>query len=186
MTKKLSAFNRLLCGLLGILLIALGAWPLLTLWHVRPALWLAERIDHNWWATLTTAGWYKYAAVAGALALFVAGVLMISANLRQRKIGKVELAASDSRGKVSINLPALASAIGESLTEHPAVDKVTSRIATERGTDLWTFRVEANPAYGFNVVLRLLEETERDLRAALDGVRVETLYKVECSPVKKL
>ena len=42
MSKKLATFDRILLGLLGIILIALGVWPILINFNVEFAEYLAE------------------------------------------------------------------------------------------------------------------------------------------------
>ena len=58
MSKKLATFDRILLGLLGIILIALGVWPILINFNVEFAEYLAEWVDHDTWRTLGDNNWW--------------------------------------------------------------------------------------------------------------------------------
>ena len=45
MSRKLATFDRILLGLLGIILIALGVWPILIHFNVEFAKYLALWVD---------------------------------------------------------------------------------------------------------------------------------------------
>lgn len=186
MTKRLALFNRLLFGILGLVLIALGLWAIFDAAGVSVAQELTSHLDRAFFASITETSWYKYAAVALSLAMFIAGVTLITANLRQQKIAKVDLPSSDGTGKITAHLPSIAAAIADYLLEHDGVDKVSTRIARERGRSTATFTVEVNPTVGLEAPIRLLEAVEADFRDAIEGIDLDTVYKLHCSEVPKV
>ena len=54
MSRKLATFDRILLGLLGIILIALGVWPILIHFNVEFAKYLALWVDHDAWTVSYT------------------------------------------------------------------------------------------------------------------------------------
>ena len=61
MSKTLASVDRVILAVLGLVLIALGAWPILIHFDVGFATYLAEWVDHDTWAGLPEQSWWVYA-----------------------------------------------------------------------------------------------------------------------------
>ena len=56
MSKALAGVDRTILAIVGVLLIALGAWPILIHFDVSFATYLATWVDHDTWAGLPEQG----------------------------------------------------------------------------------------------------------------------------------
>ena len=71
MSRKLATFDRILLGLLGIILIALGVWPILIHFDVECAKYLALWVDHDTWKSLADNDWWVWALAGGSALLLI-------------------------------------------------------------------------------------------------------------------
>ena len=100
MSRKLATFDRILLGLLGIILIALGVWPILIHFNVEFAKYLALWVDHDAWKTLADNDWWVWALAGGSALLLIVGLWLVVANLRHRRFNYGESAKSNYQGSI--------------------------------------------------------------------------------------
>ena len=98
MSKTLAGVDRLILALLGIVLIALGVWPILIHFNVEFATYLAKWVDHDTWAGLPHQSWWVYALGAATIVLALLGLWLIISNLRHHLIHRptVEVRIADN------------------------------------------------------------------------------------------
>ena len=104
MSRKLATFDRILLGLLGIILIALGVWPILIHFNVEFAKYLALWVDHDTWKSLADNDWWVWALAGGSALLLILGLWIVVANLRHRRFNNVESASSDDKGSITTSM----------------------------------------------------------------------------------
>ena len=145
MSKKLATFDRILLGLLGIILIALGVWPILINFNVEFAEYLAEWVDHDTWRTLSENSWWVWVLAGASALLLIIGLWLIVVNLRHRRFNNVDSAASNEQGAISASMNAIATAVAKDLDSLDGVERVDRLVAYDRARPTLQYTVVANP-----------------------------------------
>lgn len=184
MSKSLAGVLRTLFALLGLVLIALGLWPVLIQLKVGGAEYLAAWIDHDYWATVPAQAWWPWALGAGAAACAALGLWLIIAPLRVRKINHMESAASNNDGKITLLLTPMMKGISAALRQHPQIVGAEHQLAFDRGRPQLTLTVTASPEFSWTDNVGLLEQLDRDLDAAFPDIEVDRVYKLYYQPLK--
>lgn len=186
MSKKLAAFDRILLGLLCIILIALGVWPILIKFNVEFAEYLAEWVDHDTWRTLSDNTWWVWALAGASTLLLIIGLWLVVVNLRQRRFNTVESAASNEQGAISASMNAIASAVAKDLDSLSGVERVDRLVAYDRARPTLQYTVVANPDTPLERLINAVETNERDFRDAFPDADLDTSYKLHFTKVKPL
>ncbi|MGV0436591.1 alkaline shock response membrane anchor protein AmaP [Corynebacterium mastitidis] len=183
MSRALSAIDRIILILLGLLCLAGGAWGIGSWLRFEPVQRLTERLDASVLDGAEASPWFL-AALWGVMILgALLGLWWIAANLRRRGFNRLRSQASSAHGSIDISMARMASAVDESLEDVPGVTRVRHKAAMDRSrpTIAWTIRAEATTDL---VELRgAIERNEEDLRAALPEIDVDSVYKINLAPV---
>lgn len=186
MSKKLATFDRILLGLLGIILIALGVWPILINFNVEFAEYLAEWVDHDTWRTLGENSWWVWVLAGASALLLIIGLWLIVVNLRHRRFNNVESAASNEEGAISASMNAIATAVAKDLDALEGVDRVERLVAYDRARPTLQYTVVANPDTPLERLTNAVETNERDFREAFPDADLDTSYKLHFTKVKPM
>lgn len=184
MSKKLAALDRFLLGLLGFILIALGSWPILVHFGVSWAVYLAAWIDHDEWRSLPSAAWWPFALGTATVVLALCALWIIISNIRHHRFNTVTSTSSDHDGAIAISMPAVAGAVGATITQLSGVDKVEQLVAFDRGHRALQYTVVANPDTSLEAITEAIVDNESDFRAAFDASELDTVYKVHYTKVR--
>ncbi len=185
-SKKTAGFDRFIFILLGIILVALGSWPILLHFDVNFARHLELWVNHDAWATVPEQGWWPWALGGIAAVALIAGVWLIVANVRVRRINEVTSGASDDKGSIALQMAPLAAGMAASLQEHDFISEVDRKVAVDRGQPQLTLTITASPETPLVTLRQLVEETEADFRAAFPDSKLHTVYRVHYSKLKAL
>lgn len=183
MSRALSAIDRIILILLGLLCLAGGAWGIASWLQYQPVQRLTDRLDASMLSGAEDSPWFLVTLWATMLLGVILGLWWIAANLRRRGFNRLRSQASSAHGSIDISMARMASAVDESLEEVRGVTRVRHRVAMDRSrrTIAWTIRAEATTNL---VELReAIERSEEDLRAALPGMDVDSVYKINLAPV---
>lgn len=183
MSRKLATFDRILLGLLGIVLIALGVWPILIHFNVEFAKYLALWVDHDAWKSLADNDWWVWALAGGSALLLILGLWIVVANLRHRRFNYVESASSNDKGSITTSMNAIAGAVAQDLDGVKGVDHVERLVAYDRARPTLQYTVTANPDTPVERLTGAVETNERDFRAAFPDADLDTIYKLQFSKV---
>ncbi|QCB27679.1 alkaline shock response membrane anchor protein AmaP [Corynebacterium endometrii] len=178
MSKGLATFERILFFVLGLVLLALGVWPILLHFDVPLAVEASRWVDHDAWAAVPGAGWWPWALAGASLLLLFCGLWLLIANLRPHKLDRVVSEASSDKGKITASIQGIAEGISQSLAQHPNIVKCDRKVALDRKRPTLTFTVTSAAEMHPKQLRELIEQTERDFRAALPDVEVETVYRL--------
>lgn len=183
MSHLLSAVDRILVLLLGVALVATGAWALLWLLDVDEAHSIARYYDSSVLENFLDSQWYPVALVAVAAAAALAGISLVSANLRRRKFDRLtasELPVGDS---ISVSVARVARSVGDSLAEKPDVDSASTSTTMDRGRRVVQWVVTAQPDIDLAGLVSDIQTADEDFHAALPGVELTTRFLVHLRPV---
>ncbi|MDY3126924.1 MAG: hypothetical protein SOW59_02170 [Corynebacterium sp.] len=188
MPKSQLLFDRLIFIKLGIILILLGLWPVLMYFDVSFALNAARWVDHSTWAAIPKQSWYVYLlAGLGIVALFL-GLWLGASNIRTLRFNSVESESfSTKAGKITTSYAPVSQGIARGLEQQPGITKVHRKISVEKGQPTISFDIVADPTLSLDALRALVEQTERDFRAAfpdtLGTQKIVTGYRLHYDKV---
>lgn len=184
MSKGLAGFLRFIFFILGVVLIALGVWPILIHFGVGFAVEAERWVDRGVWASVPDQPWWLWALIGIAVVSAVVGLWLIISSLRVKHFNKLKSEASTEDGDIINALSPITSGIAQHLEAQPGVEDASRSVAYDRGEPTVTFTVVADPDAAVPQLRALLEQTERDFREALPDVDVATRYKLHFSKLK--
>lgn len=185
MSKTLAGVDRLILALLGIVLIALGVWPILIHFNVEFATYLAKWVDHDTWAGLPHQSWWAYALGAATIVLALLGLWLIISNLRHHRFNTVHSDASDEDGAIKTSMTAIAGAVADTLAQVEGVEKVSRLVAYDRARPTLQYQVLADPDTPLLRIKDAIEVNDQDFRVAFPDADLDTTYKVHFSQVRR-
>lgn len=131
MSRGTLATNRILAGLLGLLLLAAGV-ALFAWWNGQfPG--LPQKIDMGGLGWLPQQGWWPWALGAAGAILALIGFRWLAAHLPNRGVGHLNLTGSNSDGKLLVDAGAVVAAAAEAFQETPGVRSANGTIQRDRG-----------------------------------------------------
>lgn len=181
MKTSTTVINRLLLLLAAMLLAATSVWAVSTYYAVEPAAWIHSQGRIDSWERVLGYSWFPWAMLGVAVLSLALGLGLILANLASHRFSQVESPASSAGGHISLHLSKLAKAAAEELEAAEAIESVTSRVFYDNTTPTAEFKVRAAATSDIVALRRLLTNTERDLRAAIPGVELASIYKLQLS-----
>lgn len=184
MSKALAGFDRALFAVLGLVLIALGLWPILIHLNVGFATYLASWIDHDAWAEAPAQRWWVWVLCALAIICTGGGIWLIFANTKVLRILKVPSAATNDEGAITIQLNAIADGIAKSLATREFIESAEATVAYDRGHPQLTLTITASAETPLTTICKLVAETETDYRAAFPDSEIETVYKTHYAKLR--
>ena len=184
MSKALAGVDRTILAIVGVLLIALGAWPILIHFNVSFATYLATWVDHDTWAGLPEQGWWPYALGLATIVCALAGLWLVISNLRHHRFSAVSSEQSNEEGAIKTEMSAIAGAVADTLAEVEGVEKVSRLVAYDRSRPTLQYEVLADPDTPILRIKDAIEVNDRDFRAAFPDVDVDTRYKVHFTKVR--
>lgn len=184
MNSRIALFDRIVVLLVGLLVLAGGSWAVGLFLDVPLAEDIADRIDSSAWLSAPSSGWFDPVLVVVGMLSAVLGGWLITLNLRRYRIGRVTSPASNALGSIEIDLATLAAAVARQLEEHPRVESVQATVTDswERPTLMLTLRAHADT--DVSALRTTLDQTECELRAAIPGIDVDTVYRIHLYPVE--
>jgi hypothetical protein len=181
--RRISLIDRAVALLTGLAAVAGGVWTVGLFLDVPLAQAIAGRIDFSAWRSAPVQDWFDL-VLAGILLLSAAlGGLLIALNVRRYRINRVLSPSSDERGTIGIDLAALADAVARDLEEHPRVGSAHAVVADSRGRPTMTLTVHARPDADVPALVAVLGQSEREFRAAVPGIELDTVYRLHLYPV---
>ncbi|WKD56840.1 hypothetical protein CAPI_01330 [Corynebacterium capitovis DSM 44611] len=182
MTRRLSIIDRILVALLGLLLLLAGLVPVFYRFDFPYNPGISEALrgaDRAQLADVSARPWFPYALTAASLLFAVAGTWVIVANIRSRAFSMRSVGQGETGPEeIQVNVQRVADAACAHLQLSPAVVKVAKTTAWERSRPTTTFTVTADPDVGLGEIVALLEDADRDFRAACAGLDIDAVYKL--------
>lgn len=184
MNTRIALFDRIIVLLVGLLVLAGGSWAVGLFLDVPLAQDIADLIDSSAWLAAPAAGWFDPVLVVVGLLSAVLGGWLIALNLRRYRISRVTSPASDALGSIEIDLATLAAAVARQLEEHPGVESAQATVTDSWDQPTLTLTLRAHADTDVPALLRTLDQTEHEFRAAVPGIDVDTVYRIHLYAVE--
>lgn len=135
MNRTVTGFDRVLAGLLGLALLAAGAWLVAWVLDRLPGGWPApDRLTLGLDASVTDATWWTWLLLAGGLLLVGLGGAWLVAHLRSSAVERLSMPGDADGGRILLDGRALARGAADGLVaQSPEITDASGRLLDERG-----------------------------------------------------
>ncbi|MDO4909615.1 MAG: hypothetical protein Q3962_07205 [Corynebacterium sp.] len=173
--------SRLASGILGLVLLALGAWMIVLLAWPEARLYLPTRAEFLNFAQSPVA-----AAIAVAVEVLgvILGLILIIANLRPYSIGEVEarmpsafVGDNEIGGNIRINVAKIAEAEAKYLEQHPGISEVRTRCSSKPEPQA-EIKIGLVEGASISEIKQSVRESQGRLRAAIGDTRLRLLFQL--------
>ncbi|GAB3691823.1 hypothetical protein [Corynebacterium nasicanis] len=182
MNRRINYFDRIVVLLVGLLILAGGAWAVGLYLDVPLAQRLTDIINFPAWRAAPDQPWFDWALAGLMVVSALLGGWLIALNVRRYRLSRITSPTSDASGTITLNLATLAGAVAKELEEHPRVDSVLHSVTEYWNRPTMTITVRARPGADILALRETLEAAERDVRAAIPGIDVDTVYRLHLLP----
>ncbi|WKD60327.1 hypothetical protein CCICO_01365 [Corynebacterium ciconiae DSM 44920] len=195
MTTRLSFIDRLVVFIVALLLGALAAPFIGSLFDAQWAQDIFDRVNvSNWPDTVEGTGWIIGLAVTIAVAVLI-GLPLVIANLRTHRFSR-GIASQDSvsaagiglggsedlHGRISVEVADLADAAADSIESIDGVERVRTKVYFDRSEPTMQFKILAKPAALQSGLLQELDSVRQSLDEALPETKITIRYVLEMLP----
>lgn len=179
MSRFLASIDRIIALLLGLILIALGAWSIGLHFNEANSVKLTEYISKDGWLSASGSGWFQYALIAAVILGALLGIALLIANLRTRNIKEVNSKTSSENGSVEYRINQIASAAGDTIeNSNPRINNVRSNVAYDRRRPTMSLVVDAEGKTDITTLVDTLTTTDYDIREATENRDLDIIYKI--------
>lgn len=187
MKRATAAIDRLLVVLLGLGLLASGAFALAWYFDVPFATSTLSRFDRDIFGDLPTQNWWEAALAGTVIVSVLLAIALLIGNLSPRRTGTVEI-SSDESFAVRVDLGALARGVAADLAEFPGVESARGRAIDDRGTATLAVTVQTSPHIDIDAFTRHAEQKAEFVAEAMEGgavaLRVQVHVDAGPAPVR--
>lgn len=178
MTPTLRFVDRMLTGLVALLLMGGAAWIIGYAVDYGPAREAAGRIDTAAIAALPNAAWWPVAEAAAGVVFVLGGAWWVLAHLRSPSVRTVPA------GLGAVDLARLADAAAEDLGRHPEVQSAKAATVTVRRQPVARITVGVRSGASAELITRLARRCGADIRRAA-GADIQFQLLVKPVPADK-
>ncbi|MDO5670989.1 MAG: hypothetical protein Q4G50_13445 [Corynebacterium sp.] len=182
MNKRINYFDRIVVLIVGLLILAGGAWAVGLYFDLPFSQSLTDFIDFPAWRAAPDAEWFDWVLAGIGVVSALLGGWLIALNVRRYRLGRVISPASDATGTIGVNLATIAAAIAKDLEVHPRVDSVLHTVVDHWDRPTMTITVRARSGADVPSLRDTLESAEQDFRSAVPGITVDSVYKLHLLP----
>ncbi len=165
MSRTLAGLDRVMVALAGLVLVVGGVAGIV--WQLK--LWdrASGTVSARWLPTAAQQWWWPWAVAAIGVVLIVVALRWLAAHFSRSKITSTRLPGSDSSGRLTVDLTALAAAAAASLTDTPGVRSTAGKAVDERGLRTITLTVTVDPSADLPTVTSAAERVCAELATVL-------------------
>lgn len=167
MSRAVTALDRLLALLLGLVLIAVGAAAVA--WQVGWLSWAPRNAVTPRTRTVIEQDWWPWATGAGGIVAVLLGLWWLAAHVPRRGLGQLRLPGSGAAGILRVNTSAVASAAADSLAATDGVQSASGRAFTDRGRPTIALTANVDPMADLAVVREGAVRVRGEIGQALGG-----------------
>ena len=166
--RATSLIDRILVTVLGLALLATGAFGLLWYFDVPFAVDAWSRFDREEFAALPTQSWWNAALAATIVVSALVAIGLLIGNLSPRRTGTLVIADDESLG-IRVELDPLARAVAAEIAQFPGVDSARGRAIDDRGTATLAIAVHASRHLGVQAFTNFAHARAAFVADAVEG-----------------
>lgn len=169
MNRLPATAHRLTTGLIGLLLVVVGAAAICSKFDVAPVAGWINRIDTDRIGRFTDGGWWTAVLAGIVVVTLLWAIPLIVSTVRPSATDDVELAGSDETGSMSVAPKLIASAVADELTGDPMFTSVSARALNDRARSIIRVEVTAKPERTYPEIAEKVSVAADQIRDALAG-----------------
>lgn len=184
MRRTLNLVDRLVVGLVGLVLLGAGVVALLWWQQVSVVVDEIEQINDHEIYTAPEQGWWPWSMLAATIVLVVAGLWLVLANVRLNRIRSVVVGTSSGAvgGERTVAVPDVGKAAAKSLERDPRIHSTQTRAFVDGRTPTLELTVTADPAAEGHDLIELLRAVRHQLQLSFAGADVEVRILLHRAP----
>lgn len=143
MTRLTAVIDRIVVVVLGLVLLALGAFALV--WWRAAVPELPARLHTSIFDGVTKNWWWPWALAVGGIILVVIALRWLTAHLPLRGMPALRLPGSDASGHMQVASAAIADAAARELAHAPGVRSMKATLVRDRGQSVLAMQGQIEP-----------------------------------------
>ena len=178
MSRGVIAFDRFASLIVGIVLVAAGAFALV--WWLDLFSWLPPALNTSPVTDTTSQTWWPWVAGLVGAVLVLLGLRWLAAHIPNGRVGELTLPGSGTQGKLRAAAAPVAKAAAEILEAAPGVRSASGRMLRERGQLVARLRATIEAQADLHAITSAADQVAADLAKVLerDDLRCQIQLKV--------
>ena len=178
MSRAVIAFDQFASFLVGILLVAAGAFALV--WWLDLFSWLPPALNTSPVTDTTSQAWWPWVAGLVGAVLALLGLRWLAGHLPNSGVGELTLPGSDTQGKLRAAAAPMAKAAAEVLEAAPGVRSASGRMLRERGQLVARLGAAIEVEADLRAITSVVDQVAADLARVLerDDLHLQVQLKV--------
>lgn len=176
MRRSTALLDRLVAGLLGVILIVAGLLGIAARFDVRPFSTWTDGIRPSRLPGHVAADWFTWAHAGTAVLGVILAVGLLAANVDRRLTRTKIDGASDDTGELRFHLADVADAVANHLQVHDGIRRARGRAEVDRGEETITIVIDVAHDADLTAIRRLCEDAALDVDAAIGDLDCGTRF----------
>ncbi|GAA4670074.1 hypothetical protein [Gordonia humi] len=185
MNRLPAVLHRLSTGLIGLVLVVIGAVAVLWNIGVSPVVDALDRVDNDAVGRFADSGWWTLVLVGIVVLTLVWALPLIVSAVRPGAVDDLDLAGSDETGTMNIAPKLIASAVADELSGDPMFTAVSARALDDRARSIIRLEVTANSVHTYPEVAERVGAVTDQIREAVAGADVHVQAFVHLEKIKR-
>lgn len=182
MKRSTAILDRLVAGLLGMMLLAAGLLGLAAKYGIAPFSEWTDGLRPYRLPGHVAADWFTWAHAGAAVASVVLSIALLAANLDRRLIRTRIDEASDDTGELRYHLADVAEAVGKHLQLHDGIRRARGRAEVDGGADVITVVIDADHDADIETIRRTCEIASTDVATAVGDTCSGARFLIHLEP----
>ncbi|APT83999.1 hypothetical protein [Corynebacterium aquilae] len=185
MTRSLAFVDRLITLIFGLALLALGTFFIAINFGERHALDAQDWMKLDTWPAAYDWEYLPASLLAGGILATLIGLWLIVANLKRRRVARMNSSNNSPLGTITVNVANVADAMAESLEQLPKVNRASAKVVTDRKVKTLELTVTADPTVDVISLKRAIAQQEAAFRSAVRDMNLASSYRIHLGPVER-
>ncbi|MFD8880595.1 hypothetical protein CJ204_09895 [Corynebacterium xerosis] len=182
MRRSTAILDRLVAGLLGVILLAAGTLGLAAKYGIAPFSEWTDGLRPSRLPGHVAADWFTLALAGAAVAGVVLSIALLAANLDRRLTRTRIDEASDDTGELRYHLADVAEAVAKHLQLHDGIRRARGRAEVDRGADVITVVIDADHDADIDSIRRTCEIASADVATAVGDTCSGARFLIHLDP----
>lgn len=184
MRRTLQVVDRLVVGVVGLVLVAGGVLALLWWQRVPLIVDAVSEIDNSRIYSAPEQSWWAWSLLIATVALAVIGLWLLLGNVRPNRLRTVLVGTEPGvvGGIRGVSVPDVGKAAAKSLERHRQIRSTQTRAYTDGVTPILEVTVTAEPTADGRDLIDLLRAVRHQLQLSLGGSRVQVQMLLHRAP----
>lgn len=184
MKRTLNVVDRLVVGVVGLVLVAGGVIALLWWQKVGVIVDAVADIDNSQIGSAPEQAWWSGSLLVATIVLAVIGLWLLLGNVRLNRVRTVAVGTEPGvvGGIREVSVPDVGKAAAKSLERHRQIRSTHTRAYTDGRTPILEVAVTADPTADGRDLIDLLRAVRHQLQLSLDGSDVQVQMLLHRAP----